>query len=296
MSTSLYNPMSVLGKTAKPLEHPYKGIVVQVDQDPNYIGRIKVSIPELYGDFQEGMEGILPWIYPRYYSNFSGRVKLDIPEKGDKVEVIFPYKNIYLGYYTNEPLIKSCWDEIANIDADAATEIKNAFLSNYPNVYGTFDRNLTGWYIDKATNEIVLFQGKTKAKFRMDGEGRLYGYIPKSMYLDIVENVEINVGQNVTINVGEKVNVDVGTKITTHVPDAETVVDNTLTFQATTVNSTVTTINNTGTVNNNGNVNITGTLTATIDAIANGVSLVGHVHPYTWTDSGGADDTSAPKK
>ena len=44
MSTSLYNPMSVLGKVAKALEHPYKGKVVQVDTDPNYIGRIKVSI------------------------------------------------------------------------------------------------------------------------------------------------------------------------------------------------------------------------------------------------------------
>ena len=288
MSTSLYNPMSILGKAAKPLEHPYKGVVVQVDQDPNYIGRIKVSIPELYGDFQEGMEGILPWIYPRYFSNFSGRVKLDVPEKGDLVEIEFPYKNIYLGYYTNEPLIKSCWDDIAEIDADAAAEIKNVFLTNYPNVYGSFDRNLTGWYIDKVLNEVVLFQGKTKAKFRLDGEGNLYGYIPKSMYLDIVENVEIHVG--------EGVNVDVGTKITTHVPDAETIIDNTLTFQATTVNSTITTTNNTGTVNNTGNINITGTLTATVDAIANGISLVGHVHPYTWTDPGGSGNTSPPKK
>ena len=288
MSTSLYNPMTVLGKTAKPFEHPYKGKVVQVDNDPNYIGRIKVDIPELYGDFKEGQEGILPWIYPRYYSNFSGRVKLDIPEKGDTVEVIFPYKNVYLGYYTNEPLIKSCWDDIAAIDAEAAAEIKSAFLNDYPNVYGSFDRNLTGWYIDKATNEIVLFQGKTKAKFRLDNEGSLHGYIPKSMYLDIVENVEINVGQNVNLNVG--------TKITTHVPDAQTTIDNTLTFKATTVNSTITTTNNTGTVNNNGNVNITGTLRATMDAIANGISLVGHVHPYTWTDPAGSSNTSPPKK
>ena len=48
MSTTLYNPMSVLGKAAKPLEHPYKGVVVQVDSDINYIGRIKVSIPEIF--------------------------------------------------------------------------------------------------------------------------------------------------------------------------------------------------------------------------------------------------------
>lgn len=258
MSTSLYNPMSVLGKASKSLEHPYKGIVVQVDQDPNYIGRIKVSIPELYGDFQEGMEGILPWIYPRYYSNFSGRVKLDVPEKGDLVEVIYPYKNIYLGYYTNEPLIKSCWDDIAEIDEEAASEIKSAFLTNYPNVYGSFDRNLTGWYIDKVLNEVVLFQGKTKAKFRIDGEGNVYGYVPKSIYLDVVENVEINVGQTIKVN--------------------------------------ATDIISSAKVDHTGDVDIAGTVTITIDAIANGISLVGHVHPYTWTDPGGASDTSPPKK
>lgn len=261
MSTSLYNPMTVLGKTAKAFEHPYKGKVVQVDQDPNYIGRIKVDIPELYGDFKDGQEGILPWIYPRYYSNFSGRVKLDIPEKGDTVEVIFPYKNVYLGYYTNEPLIKSCWDDIAAIDADAAAEIKAAFINNYPNVYGSFDRNLTGWYIDKATNEIVLFQGKTKAKFRIDAEGSLHGYIPKSMYLDIVEDVEINVGNNVSININNTLNLTSNkTNITTPLTD------------------------------------ITGEVDVSIDVKAKTISLVGHVHPYTWTDPAGSADTSPPKK
>lgn len=227
---SLYNPMTVLGKTAKPLEHPYKGKVVDVDTDPEHLGRIKVSIPELYGDYQEGSEGTLPWIYPRYFSNFSGRVKLDIPEKGDSVEIIFPYRNIYLGYYTNEPLIKSCWDDIAAIDADAAAQIKSAFLTNYPNVYGTFDRNLTGWYIDKALNEIVLFQGKTKLKFRIDTEGNIYGFVPKSVYLEIVEDVEIKVGRDVKIEVGNNVDIDVGTKIHTHVPDMITNIDNTLTL------------------------------------------------------------------
>ena len=235
MSTSLYNPMSVLGKVAKPLEHPYKGKVVQVDTDPNYIGRIKVSIPELYGDYQEGGEGILPWVYPRYYSNFSGRVKLDVPEKGDTVEVIFPYKNVYIGYYTNQPLIKTCWDDIAAIDAEAAAEIKNVFVNKYPNVYGSFDRNLTGWYIDKALNEVVLYQGKTKTKFRIDSQGNIYINTPKSLYI-------------------------------------------------------------TGDVNIAGDVHITKTLTADIDCIGGKVSLVGHTHPYSWTDGAGSSNTSAPNK
>lgn len=249
MSTSLYNPMSVLGKTAKAFEHPYKGKVVQVDNDPNYIGRIKVSIPELYGDFKEGGEGILPWIYPRYYGNFSGRVKLDVPEKGDVVEIIFPYKNVYLGYYTNEPLIKTCWDDIAAIDAEAAAQIKEVFISKYPNVYGSFDKNLTGWYIDKALNEVVLFQGKTKAKIRLDNEGSLHLDIPKSMYINVADNIVIN-----------------ATKIVS-----------------------------TAKVENTGDVDITGTLKASVDVKAKTISLVGHVHPYSWTDPGGSGNTSPPK-
>lgn len=250
MSTSLYNPMSVLGKVAKPLEHPYKGKVVQVDTDPNYIGRIKVSIPELYGDYQEGGEGILPWIYPRYYSNFSGRVKLDVPEKGDTVEVIFPYKNVYIGYYTNQPLIKTCWDDIAAIDAEAAAEIKNVFVNKYPNVYGTFDRNLTGWYIDKALNEVVLYQGKTKAKFRLDSEGSLHVDVPKSMYINVINDIVIN----------------------------------------------ATNILSTAEISNTGNVGVTGTVTASVDCMGGNVSLVGHTHPYSWTDGAGSSNTSAPNK
>lgn len=257
MSTSLYNPMSVLGKTAKMLEHPYKGKVVQVDNDPNYIGRIKVTIPELYGDYEEGIEGILPWIYPRYYSNFSGLVKLDIPEKGDVVEVIFPYKNVYLGYYTNVPLVKSIWSQIDQIDPEAATTIKKAFLDNYPNVYGSLDKNLTGWYIDKVKNEVVLFQGKTKTMISIGGDGGLNLSTPKDFNLVVGGNASINVAGDITLK--------------------------------------ATNINSTATINNTGDVNITGKISATVDAVANGISLIGHVHPYTWTDSSGSGDTSVAK-
>ncbi|MBQ3421905.1 MAG: hypothetical protein IJH34_09600 [Romboutsia sp.] len=109
---SLYNPMTVLGKQAKPLHHTYKGKVVEVSSDPNHLGRIKVDIPELYGDFKEGGEGTLPWIYPRYLGKFAGLIDFSVPEKGEIVEVEFPYKNVYLGYYTNKPVYKSIWDSL----------------------------------------------------------------------------------------------------------------------------------------------------------------------------------------
>lgn len=263
MSTSLYNPMTVLGKTAKALEHPYKGKVIQVDKDPNYIGRIKVSIPELYGDYVEGSEGTLPWIYPRYLGKFRGLLELDFPEKGDTVEVIFPYKNIYLGYYTNKPLYKDVWDRMAQVDPDLGAALKQIFCGeHYSNVYGSFDRNLTGWYIDKVLDEIFFIQGTTKGSIKIDTEGSWHIYVPKSMYIEVVEDVEIKVGRNVEI--------DVGTKIHTHVPDMQVNIDNTLTFTSTTNNITSPT------------TNITGAVNVTLDVVgsfgARNISLIGHIH------------------
>ena len=136
------------------------------------------------------------------------------------------------------------------------------------NVYGTFDRNLTGWYIDKALNEVVLYQGKTKAKFRLDSEGSMHIDIPKDMFINVAGNAEINIA-------------------------------NTLTFKATTVNSTINTTNNKGVVNNDGNVSITGnanvsqTLTAAIDCKGGGISLVGHTHNYK-PGPGNDTPTSSP--
>lgn len=45
----------------------------------------------------------------------------------------------------------------------------------------------------------------------------------------------------------------------------------------------------------NGNVTINGLLTVTEDAIIGGISFLNHVHPYSWTDPGGASDTAPPK-
>ncbi len=42
----------------------------------------------------------------------------------------------------------------------------------------------------------------------------------------------------------------------------------------------------------NGNISTTGTVTADTDVIAAGISLVKHIHPYTWTDGGGNGSTS----
>lgn len=189
---NLYNPMTTINKMTRPFEHPYKGIVVQVDQDPEYIGRIKVDIPELFGEYQEGLEGIYPWIYPRFFGKFAGKIQFSVPEKGDVVEVDFPYKNVYVGYYTNKPMYKDIWDTLIAIDPEEGQAIVDKFKAHYPDVYGHIDRNLTGWYVDKVTNEIFLVQGGKKANITLDAEGSIIVNSPKDMIFTAGNNIEFH--------------------------------------------------------------------------------------------------------
>ena len=272
MSDSLYNPMTTLGKAAKPLQHPYKGKVVQVGEDFERTGKIKVSIPELYGDYKEGCEGTLPWIYPRYYGKFNNLVSLDVPELGEIVEVEFPYKNIYLGYYTNKPVFKNIWDKIAEIDEELGMQLVQIFTGeHYPNVYGSFDKNLTGWYVDKVTDEIFLVQGTTKASIKLEGG-----------------TLKVNCPKNIEFNAGEEIILNAGVKYSMHAPDAQITVDNTLT-------SSITTTNNTGDINNTGNITNSGTATIQGGVTGNGVVLETHTHKVPQSPSG-VNESEAPTK
>ena len=84
---TLYNPLTTI-KNLRKFDRVYKGKVVQ-NTDESFAGRIKVSIPELFGEYievseEENSAGILPWIYPRFLGSF--RNKFEIPEVGDIVE------------------------------------------------------------------------------------------------------------------------------------------------------------------------------------------------------------------
>lgn len=262
--TNLYNPMSTVNKLAGQLDHPYKGQVVQVDSDPNYVGRIKVNIPELYGDYEEQGEnntsGILPWIYPRYYGKFSGLLELEIPEKGDIVEVIFPYKNIYLGYYTNKPLYDKVWDELSK--TEEGKKIVERFKTNYPNVYGHLDRNLTGWYVDKLTNEIFIVQGGQKANVTFAQDGALVVNSPT--------NLIFNAGQSIILNA-----------MTSIEATSETIA-----MGSTTYNLQSTDIVTSGTQQH------TGTITSDGEITSGSVTLTGHTHKYTKPAHGAGDDST----
>ena len=251
---NLYNPLNTI-KNENPLDRPYKGVVVQ-NTDDKQAGRIKVNIPELYGEYINNGEdsnssGILPWIYPRFY----GSSGFEVPEVGDIVEIEFPYKNIYLGYYTNKPLM-------------GAEKLNEVFKTeNYPNIYGHMDRNNTGWYIDKITDTITFIQGTTQGKIVLDSTGTLTFDLPQNLVLNIVESLNLNV-KNLNITVGEKT------------------ILNSQELEVTSKTKIVgdTTIQGTLSVSNN--------IQSDLDVIAKGsISLVNHIH----TCPSGGGPSSVPQ-
>lgn len=247
---NLYNPLTTIKKEDR-LGHPYKGVVVQVT-DESQIGRIKVSIPELFGEYVEESEeknsaGILPWIYPRFYGSFNQ--SFSVPEKGDIVEVEFLFNNIYLGYYTNKPLFKGKLHEVFTTE-------------NYPNVYGNMDSNNTGWYVDKVTDTITIVQGTTQDSIIIDNEG--------SITFNILKNVVFNVGEKFIINSGTSVEINTPNMISTIEEDFN-VASSTITMKGTTGITGDTTIT--------GNLDVSDTIKGATDVIAAGsISLKGHVH------------------
>lgn len=259
---TLYNPLTTI-KNLRKFDRVYKGKVVQ-NTDESFAGRIKVSIPELFGEYievseEENSAGILPWIYPRFLGSF--RNKFEIPEVGDIVEVIFPYDNVYLGYYTNKPLM-------------GAQTLNEVFKTeNYPNVYGDLDSNGTGWYIDKVTDTITFIQGTTQGKIVVDTEGSVIWDIPKNLTINVTEIATINAK---TLNINAE--------------DSTIIMQNGLNVQASTLAIKATTSIE-GDTTITGNLDVSGTVTAANDVLAASISLKGHIHQCP----GNGGPSSAPQ-
>lgn len=179
----------------KNLKIPHRAVVKDND-DPDKLGRIKVVIKDL-------LEGIsidnLPWIYPRNPYSLGGRVDLStfsVPEIDSEVSVVFPYNNIYFGFYTGY------WQsEITH---------QTLFDEDYPESYGKIDSTETWWKINK-TQEYVEFRHVSETTIRIDKDGNIYIYNPgnvdwdigKSLHLRVKEDFIIDVIKNYVKNVKE---------------------------------------------------------------------------------------------
>lgn len=99
-------------------------------------------------------------------------------------------------------------------------------------------------------------------------------YIKGNLNLNVDGNMNTKVSENYTLDVGKEMKVTVGGSQTNTIGGSQTITvggDQTMSITGNQdISAAVTKINN--------NVDVTGTLTATVDVIAKGVSLVGHKH------------------
>ena len=122
---------------------------VKIIDDPTKQGRIRVSLPEVYGDTDPKLT---PWIYPLGYN--CGVRLFNIPDIDSEVGIIF-IKDFYTGFY--------------GIGHYPKGETK-IFDKDYPYVYGFEDAAGNYLTINKNTGEIIFhhFSG-TEIKIDKDG-------------------------------------------------------------------------------------------------------------------------------
>ena len=106
--------------------HQRQRAVIYDNNDPEKLGRVRVTIP---GIFEEADKGKHPWIYPHDSYHNAGNDKtanVNVPRIGSTLNVEFhggsAYHGVYTGTYRNQNNVNN-----------------KPFEENYPNVYGTVD-------------------------------------------------------------------------------------------------------------------------------------------------------------
>lgn len=176
---------------------PQRG-VVKDNNDPKKLGRVKVVIK----DFLQGIDTYnLPWIYPISSAFQGGRVDLStfaVPEVNSELIVIFPYDEIYFGFY------------IGYWQSDITHPI--IFNEYYPNEYGSVDS--TGfWYrINKADVEekghpsVELYHHFSDSMIRLDRDGNIWIKNPGDVTWDVGGDLNISVGGKLVGKIGGEIN------------------------------------------------------------------------------------------
>lgn len=176
-----------------------------------------------------------------------GTWSLENPE--DNIVPIYPDNNVY----------QSESGHVVEFDDTSGKERISVFhkSGSYDEVYADGDRSVV---IVGDSYEVVI---KNKNI-----------YITGDLNLNVDGNMNTKIAKNYTLDVGEEMKVTVGGSQTNTIGGSQTITvggDQTMGITGNQdISAAVTKINN--------NVDVTGTLTATVDVVAKGVSLVGHKH------------------
>lgn len=233
----------------------FSGFVVGND-DPLRLGRVQVRIVEMYGTSSEIPDEDLPWlnIIP---SSFIGNTPTTSTFGVPEIGT-----KVLVDYPTSNPYFGFYRGGYNSLD------VRNDFFDDdYPNSYGFKDSQNNYFRINKTKNIMELHHNSgNRFKIYEDKSMDIYHYS----------------GTIATINTNGSVNFS-------SVNDVTASIQGTLNLNVTDVLNI-----NCPTINIVGDINHTGTGITSVDWIAGGISQVGHVHPYYWTDPGGSDNTSPP--
>jgi hypothetical protein len=124
----------------RPVEHLAKNNILATDHvgtvvfnnDPKKIGRIKCTVPALWGSDQAKM----PWVYPQGGGGFH------VPAVGDRVNITFPFDDVLHPVYDGFP--------------ENSANHNTIFDVNYPNSYGRADSTGFYWRRNKTSGEFKV--------------------------------------------------------------------------------------------------------------------------------------------
>lgn len=185
------------------------GIVV-INQDPLYLGRIKVRINELHPQTLDDEN--LPWVESwSFLSNANSQGNIRIPDIGTKCRILFPSDDLYSGVYIT-----------------SLPNISNELLEDYPNSYGMIDRSGNLLLIN-TNKDTCTFYHVSGTNLNIDGAGRtkiqIANYVNTNDDASISNNAGLDIeiigdlnikatrdinlqGKNLNINMDNSINVN----------------------------------------------------------------------------------------
>lgn len=146
----------------------YYGIVKDIE-DPTKQGRIKVELPEIFGDSDPKQT---PWIYPIGYN--SGLRLFNVPDLDTEVGIIF-IGDFYTGFYGLGKYPKG--------------EAK-VFDEDYPNVYGFEDAQGNYLTVNKKSG-VIKFHHKSGSEIIMDNDGNTKADIKGTLTANVDKDVKM---------------------------------------------------------------------------------------------------------
>ena len=198
-------------KPSKLLNKQFVG-VVESNEDPKNLGRVKISIPGLFdiADINVGNTGLgkvnfLPWAYPKLPSESGGQVgssSVDVPGIGSQVIVEFPFQDVYAPFYVGR------W--VSSIDLEGKIE-------DSPNVKVIKDDSGNEKIINKAKGK-ETDKHSSGIKIEKKPDGSMTISVPKNfkaqssdgqsqIMIDTATGVVYIAGKDTTLISGKKVEI-----------------------------------------------------------------------------------------